>query len=216
MVRSMKHHTPHRQVAAPAAAAQRIVSAARRHFLAHGFRGVTMDDIAAELGMSKKSLYACFASKEDIVRAVLLNKFQEIDADLSAITDDKAAGVMERLRQLLACLQKHTEEIHPPFVRDMQRAAPELFQMVQRRRRELIKRTFGGLLAEGRKAGLFRADIPAWLIVEILLGAAEAIMNPAKMAELKLTPRTGLVAILSVILEGAVTAKGRATMARKT
>ena len=41
----------------------RIVAAARRYFLAHGFRGVTMDDLAAELGMSKKTLYAHFSSK---------------------------------------------------------------------------------------------------------------------------------------------------------
>jgi AcrR family transcriptional regulator len=33
-------------------AAQRIVSAARRHFFSHGLRGVTMDDLAEELGMS--------------------------------------------------------------------------------------------------------------------------------------------------------------------
>ena len=37
---------------ATAAAAQRIVTAARQHFFAHGFRGVTMDDLAAELGMA--------------------------------------------------------------------------------------------------------------------------------------------------------------------
>ncbi|HBH79164.1 MAG TPA: TetR family transcriptional regulator, partial [Nitrospira sp.] len=40
------------------AATRRVVAVARRQFLAHGFRSVSMDDLAAELGMSKKTLYA--------------------------------------------------------------------------------------------------------------------------------------------------------------
>ncbi|MGN6719163.1 MAG: helix-turn-helix domain-containing protein, partial [Candidatus Binatia bacterium] len=47
--------------------AERIVSAARAHFFAHGFRSVTMDDLAAELGMSKKTLYAQFPSKTELL-----------------------------------------------------------------------------------------------------------------------------------------------------
>ena len=189
--------------------ARRIVAAARQHFFVHGFRGVTMDDIAAELGMSKKTLYACFTSKNEIIQAVLLDKFQSIDADLGAITTAGSGDVMATLHQLLLCLRQHTEEIQPAFVRDMRREAPELFKLVESRRRELITRYFGGLFAKGRKAGVFRDDIPVWLVVEILLGATEAILNPAKLAELKLTPKTGLVAILSIILEGVITTKAR-------
>lgn len=205
----MKRSTPLRH-----ASSARIISAARRHFFAHGFRGVTMDDVAAELGMSKKTLYARFSSKEEIIQAVLLNKFHDIDTDLSAIMAARAVGVMERLHRLLACLQQHTEELQPPFVRDMRRA-PELFQLVEGRRRALIKRTFGAIFSEGRKAGVLRPDVPAWLVVEILLGATEAIMNPAKMAELKITPQSGLAAILAVVLEGVVTPKGRQKMAKQ-
>ncbi|MGH8100838.1 MAG: TetR/AcrR family transcriptional regulator, partial [Chthoniobacterales bacterium] len=35
---------------------QRILGAARAHFFSHGFRSVTMDDLAEELGVSKKTL----------------------------------------------------------------------------------------------------------------------------------------------------------------
>ena len=42
---------------------QRIVEAARAHFFSHGFRRVTMDDLAEELGISKKTLYAHFPGK---------------------------------------------------------------------------------------------------------------------------------------------------------
>ncbi len=48
---------------------QRIVDATRVHFFSHGFRRVTMDDLAAELGISKKTLYAHFPGKFDLLEA---------------------------------------------------------------------------------------------------------------------------------------------------
>ena len=190
-------------------AAQRIVTAARRHFFAHGFRSVTMDDLAEELGMSKKTLYSSFAGKTDLLRAVLLDKFRSIETDLERIASASSTDVLDSLHQLLACVQRHAEEIQPPFVRDIRREAPEMFQLVQSRRREVIQRYFGKILDEGRRAGIFRKDISTRLMIEILLGATEAIMNPPKMAELGLTPKSGFLTILAVMLEGVLTEKGR-------
>jgi AcrR family transcriptional regulator len=191
---------------------QRIVTAARRHFFAHGFRSVTMDDLAEELGMSKKTLYACFPSKAALLEAVLLDKFRSVEADLNGITSDCSSGVLAALHQLLACMQRHTEEIQPPFVRDMRREGPERFKLVESRRRDVIQRHFGKLLGEGRKAGIIRKDIPVKLIMEILLGAVQAIMNPPKIAELGLTPKTGFSTIITVILEGVITATARSKL----
>jgi AcrR family transcriptional regulator len=191
------------------AAARRIVMAARRHFLAHGFRNVTMDDLAAELGMSKKTLYLAFASKTDLVRAVLLDKFRAVDGDLRQIISARGASALDSLHQLLACMQRHTAEIQPPFVRDIRREAPEIFELVQRLRRELIQRHFGKLFEEGRRAGIFRKDISTQLMIEILLGATESIVNPSKLAELGLTVKAGYLSVVTVILEGVLAKRRR-------
>lgn len=188
-------------------AAERIVAAARAHFFAHGFRSVTMDDLAVELGMSKKTLYAEFASKAALLRAVLLDKFASVEKDLETIMGRSSGDAMAQLQQLLACMQHHTEEIRPPFVRDIRRAAPDLFKLVEDRRREMIQRYFGRIFDEGRKAGIIRKDISGALIIEILLGAVQAIMNPAKMEQLGLEPKTGYGAIISVILDGVIKKK---------
>jgi len=174
-----------------------------------------MDDLAAELGMSKKTLYASFASKADLLRATLLDKFRSIEVDLDAIMSSRASDVLGSLQELLACVQRHAEEIQPPFVRDIRREAPDMFQLVQRHRRELIQRYFGKIFDDGRRAGIIRKDIPAKLMIEILLGATEAIVNPSKMAELGLTPKTGFLTIITVILEGVIIGKDKARQARR-
>ena len=50
-------------------------------FLTQGFRSVTMDDLAAELGMSKKTLYAHFPSKKALLEAIVADKFRSVNED---------------------------------------------------------------------------------------------------------------------------------------
>ena len=163
-----------------------------------------MDDIAAELGMSKKTLYAYFPSKAALVQAVVQEKFDEGEADLSRLKSTDQQTVETTLRNLLDCVQRYTAEIQPPFVRDVGRELPELFQIIEQRRRDLIRSHFGELFERGQKTGLIRNDIPVHLIIEILLGAVQTIMNPPKLAELGLTLEAGYSSILGVILEGAL------------
>ncbi|MFL5331326.1 MAG: TetR/AcrR family transcriptional regulator [Gemmataceae bacterium] len=188
-------------------AQQRIISAARQHFLAHGFRGVTMDDLAAELGMSKKTLYAHFPSKTALVELVLNDKLSEIEAGFDEILG-RGGEFHDTLHDLLATIQRHTAELQPPFVRDMRREAPQVFQTVEKRRGALIEKSFGALFTEGRRTGMVRKDIPVRLMVEVLLAATHAIMNPAQMARLRLTPKIGFTAIIQIVLEGVLTRKG--------
>lgn len=191
---------------------ERIVSGARKHFLTHGLRGVTMDELAEELGMSKKTLYAHFSGKTALVEAALLEKFREIDSELDGITQESPSDYMNVLQMILSCFQRHMDEIHPPFLRDIQREAPGMFELVEARRREIIQRYLGKFLTEGRAAGIVRDDISVEMMMEILLGSVEAIMNPPKMAELGLTLKSGFFAIIKVFLEGVVTEKGKSKL----
>jgi AcrR family transcriptional regulator len=193
-------------------AVARIVAAARRHFFAHGFRNVTMDDLAAELGMSKKTLYAAFPSKEALLEAVLNDKFKTVEADLESLAADTGGDALENLKRLLDCLQHHTAEIQPSFVRDIRRSAPQLFGVVERRRRGLIRRYFGRFFADARERGLVRRDIRIDVIIEILLGATEAVVNPQKLAELRLSPNNAYMDVIDIILKGIVTDTGRAEL----
>jgi AcrR family transcriptional regulator len=188
---------------------RRIVAGARRYFFSHGFRGVTMDDLAAELGMSKKTLYAHFPSKLALLQAVMRDKMSSVQSDLEHVLSETTSGFPARLHALLACMRKHTEEIGESYVRDVRREAPELFAIVQQRRRELIQHFFGKLIEDGRKAGMIRVDIPSTMMIEMLLGAVESVANPIKMGELETTPKVAFSQIISIFLEGVLTKDGR-------
>lgn len=106
----MKRQTRIAPPPAATAARRRIIAGARRHFFANGFRRVTMDDLANELGMSKKTLYTHFSSKEELVKAVLMDKFDDAAADFARITITSAGDFPAVLQQLLDLVQRHTDE----------------------------------------------------------------------------------------------------------
>jgi TetR/AcrR family transcriptional regulator, cholesterol catabolism regulator len=190
---------------------QRIIDAARAHFFSHGFRSVTMDDLAEELGISKKTLYAHFPGKFDLLEAVLADKLAGVEATLKQVTRAHPGDFPATLRGLLAGTHRELDEIKPPFVRDMRQKAPDVFKLVERRRAALIGRYMGKFFVDGQRLGMVRKDVPAKLIIEILLGMVQSIMNPAKIEELGMMPKEGYTGILKIVLEGALTAKGRKT-----
>jgi AcrR family transcriptional regulator len=189
---------------------RRILKLARARFFLHGFRGVTMDDLSLEMGMSKKTLYAHFPSKADLLKAVLMGKIDEVDASMEGITSETPLEFTNALARLLAAMQKHAGEIQPAFVRDLSRDAPELVELLLARRREIIQRTFGRVLTAGRAAKLVRSDIPIDFLIEILLAATETIVTPRNLAQRGVTPLDCISPILSVFLRGVLTDKGRA------
>jgi TetR/AcrR family transcriptional regulator, cholesterol catabolism regulator len=185
----------------------RIVAGARRHFFAHGFRGVTMDDLALEMSMSKKTLYVHFPSKTALLEAVLQDKIGRAEADFQRALN--ADGFSAQLAALLACLREHGEELQPPFLRDMSRETPELFAKVQKGRAVLIQRYFGQLFATGQKAGRIRKDVRPEFLVEMLIGAVNGVLYPQKLAELELAPKVAFTKLIGIFLEGVVTEEGR-------
>jgi AcrR family transcriptional regulator len=168
-----------------------------------------MDDLAEELGVSKKTLYAHFPGKFDLLEAVLSDKFASVEAMLKDLTRTDPHNFPASLRELLAGTQRELNEIKPPFVRDMRQKAPDVFKLVERRRAALIQRYFGKFFIEGQRAGMVRKDVPAKLIIEILLALVQSIMNPVKIEELGMMPKDGFTGILKIVLEGALTSKGR-------
>jgi AcrR family transcriptional regulator len=189
---------------------RRVVGEARRRFFSLGIRSVTMDDLAYDLGMSKRTLYQHFRTKADLVEAVFLDKFLSVEEDLTRISEEASSDCLGALRKLLACIQGHMGELQPPLMRDIRREAPMMFTQIEKRRSDMIHRHFGKILDEARSAGIIRKDIPIRLIVEIMLAAVQAIMNPEKLVQLDLTPKEGFTAILTVILKGATSEEERA------
>jgi AcrR family transcriptional regulator len=190
-------------------AVARILSHARAHFFAHGYCACTMDDLAVELGMSKKTLYVHFPGKEAIMRAVLEELSREIRADAEALLANRHLGFSEKLRGFAEGMVQRLALLNPRTLRDLQRFAPELYELTVEMRQKNIPYIFGRFIEEGQLTGKVRTDISPVFAVEFYLHAMQGMIQPATLERLKLAPQDLLPRAIDLFFGGLLTPAGR-------
>jgi AcrR family transcriptional regulator len=187
----------------------RIVSQARTHFFAHGYCQCTMDELATELGMSKKTLYVHFPSKEALVRAVIADLSREVRASADALIANRQLNFAEKLRGFAEGMAERLTSMNPRLLRDLQRFAPDVYQQVAKMREENIPYVFGRFIEEGQLAGFVRTDLRQDFAVTFFLQAMHGLLTPAIMDRLGLTPREILPRAIELLFAGLLTPAGR-------
>ena len=190
-------------------AVARILRQARAHFFTHGYCSCTMDDLAAELGMSKKTLYVHFAGKDDIMRAVIEQLGREVRADAEALLASRRLGFSEKLRGFAEGMVQRLSLLNPRTLRDLQRFAPELYELTVEMREKNIPYIFGRFIEEGKLNGKVRDDVDAAFAVEFFLQAMQGLIQPATLDRLGLTPRDLLPRAIDLFFGGLLTPAGR-------
>jgi AcrR family transcriptional regulator len=195
---------------------RRIVDAAGGLFLSRGFVRVTADDIAAEVGISKATLYKVFRGKEEILSAFIRGLMAEIGGRVDALIGDESLGFVERLARLFAFVGDRISRFGPLFVRDLQRAAPAVWKEVEDFRREKLLANFKTILAAGHKQGLFRGDIDMNLLMEMFLRLVEDFVNPAEILRSGRSPAETFESVIKVFFQGILTDRGRRDFSART
>lgn len=187
----------------------RILRQARRDFFAHGYSTLTMDALAAELGMSKKTLYLHFSGKEDIVGAVIEDLAAEIRGAADELHENAELSVAEKLRRFMEGLLERMAALTPRTVRDLQRFAPQLYARVEEVRGKTLPYVFGRFIAEGQAAGLVHAHLPPGFAIEFFLQAVQGMMQPDSLERLQLAPRDVIRHAVALFFGGVLTNTGR-------
>lgn len=188
---------------------RRILRLARAHFFAHGYSRCTMEDLAADLGMSKKTLYVHFAGKDEIIAAVIDDLGAEVRADADALLQNRGLNFAEKLRGFVEGMAERLATLTPATVRDLQRFAPQLYARVEAVRQKSIPYVFGRFVEEGQMSGLVREDISPGFAIEFFLQAVHGLLQPAALERSKLAPREVIVGAIDLFFGGLLTPAGR-------
>ncbi len=193
----------------PAEMRRRILSVARDQYTRLGFSAVTMDETAAAAGVSKKTLYRHFSSKEDLLVAVTHDHVEKVHADLCAIYRDTGRTPLQRLRGMMDYLAGMYSELSVSLVHDMRRCAPECWREVETNRKRNIEGDFSTLLREGRAKGYFRKEIDPRIFLLIYAEVAKHVLNPEVFTRLGIAPDRLFSAVCKVLFEGILTDAAR-------
>ncbi|HZE34496.1 MAG TPA: TetR/AcrR family transcriptional regulator [Actinoallomurus sp.] len=179
-----------------------IVEAAGRLFFAPGSARVSMDDLARELGMSKKTIYRHFPDKRSLLAAVLDRRFAAVERALVAAAEDAEAqpfGV--RVQRFLIAAGGELGRIGAAQLATG-RGGAMLREYVEQRVDAVVYRRLDELFRDGHRRGLLAA--PPELLSEITRGALERLLTSQLPHELDWTAADLLRATVDTVLYGAI------------
>jgi len=183
-------------------ARERIVKKAMEEILAKGYSKVTMDSISSALGMSKKTIYQLFPGKRDLLRTVLNKLQKEIEEGIAQRVDAPAVEFLERWRTVLEYIGMQYARFGQGFVEDLHSAEPEIYESLNAFRIGLVRNHFSRLAEEGTRLGIFRKGLDPRLLSAVYLASVQAILNPATVQELGVSPSQAYHDMVKLLFEG--------------
>ena len=187
---------------------EKIIQKASEMFMSLGFKSVTMDDIAAEMGISKKTIYTHFNNKESMISVVTDVIFEQVCSDIDCICELEKNPI-EELYDIKKCVMEHmrNEKTSPWY--QLQKYYPAIYQKIKGRQFNYMQDCVVTNLNRGLAQKLYRENIDVQFVSRIyfngITGIKEDTLFPSTMFEGPVLHEM----FLEYHLRGIVTPEGR-------
>lgn len=187
---------------------ERIIVKAHELFNKYGIRSVSMDDIAAQLGMSKKTLYQYFVDKEELVGACFSEVFEQHRHHCLAVRNG-ADNPVHEVFLAFDMTQKVFAEMNPSLLYDMEKYHPQSFKKFKEFKYNFLYGIIKSNVERGIAEEFYRPEIDVDVLARLRI---ESVMLPFN-ADVFPNNRTHLIHIEQQLFEhflyGLATAKGQ-------
>ena len=186
---------------------QRIQKAAHDLVMQYSIRSVSMDDIAANLGMSKKTIYHYFKDKDELIEAVVDNV---IDTNQCSCNDDrdKADNAVHEIFLVMEMVVEMFKSMNPSILFDMQKYHPVAFRKFQKHKNDYLYNVCKQNLERGIQEALYRPEIVVDILARYRVETMFIPFNPEFQRSLKHNLLEIEEEIITHFLFGLVTLKG--------
>ncbi len=154
----------------------RIVKCASELFFKMGLRRVTMDDVAGECGVSKKTIYQHFKDKDTVVLEVTKTFLEREETALQQISD-KAKDPIEEFVLISQWFRTMLDNIDPSLLFDMKKYHPRSWKFFLQHKEHCILCSMKDNLEKGKELGLYRQDINVDILSRFRVESTEMSFN---------------------------------------
>ncbi|WP_323027225.1 TetR/AcrR family transcriptional regulator [Gelidibacter japonicus] len=145
---------------------EKIVHRATELFLSLGVKSVTMDDIANELGISKKTIYVHFENKTQLVEASTLEVFEIISQGIDAICQLQKDPI-EEIYDIKKLVMEHLKDEKSSPYHQLQKYYPKIFSSLRSKQYRLMEDCVADNLKRGITLGLYRDNLEIDIISKL-------------------------------------------------
>ncbi len=145
-----------------------IVCSVAKLFLKYGVRSVSMDDIAHEQGISKKTIYQYFDDKNDLVKQVTLMLIEEWTKE-SKVVINNSIDAIDELDSMSKLIRKLFRELNTSLLFDLRKFHPQAWDLFIKHENEVVHHAVMNNLERGIREGFYRPNINVQIIAKIRL-----------------------------------------------
>ncbi|MCC7465571.1 MAG: TetR/AcrR family transcriptional regulator [Saprospiraceae bacterium] len=141
-----------------------------------GIKSLTMDDVARELGISKKTLYSFVENKDDLVAKVMERHMAE-QCKVDEVMHAEAANAVDEMVRLIQHIVADLGKMKPNVVHEMQRYHREIWNRINDFQHSYILNLTRQNLEWGRRDGLYRTDFDLEAAARFYIAGAMIIFD---------------------------------------
>ena len=185
----------------------RILQHAQTLFMRNGIKSVSMDDIAADMAMSKKTLYKWFENKDQIVQAGMSKHLDGTQCECTNMIKT-ATSAIDELFRMMEWTKQQFSNVHPSIFYDLQKFHPGTWQLWLAHKNEFILAQIIQNLRRGIAEGLFRADLDVDVMARLRLSQIELLFDSDVFPPRQFGNERVSQALLEHFMLGVATLKG--------
>ena len=186
---------------------ENIINKCSALFLRYGIKNLTMDEIAKELGMSKKTIYLYVSNKSDLVQKVMQAHLDKEAEYLARVRETKKNALEENL-MTLALMMKEIQGFNTAIFYELQKYYPESYALFNEHREKVALRLILDNLKTGIKEGLYRKDLNVEIVSRIYVYALDILVDQQRFPSKKYNFFVLYKEFVGYHLAGIVTPKG--------
>lgn len=186
---------------------KKVLSGARKLFFSFGYSKVTMDELASEISMSKRTLYQLYKSKNILLEAVIYDFFQEFQDNINKIINSKNIKGLASLEQMISLIQVQLTKFSIHAFEDIRKNNPEAWQKISNLREKMFNNQLRELLNQAKKEDIIRDDIDVEIIILLIINTIQSVVNPEIISRLPCSTEEVIDMLSKFIISGIIKPK---------
>jgi TetR/AcrR family transcriptional regulator, cholesterol catabolism regulator len=186
---------------------EKILKTSLGLFFKYGIKHITMDDIAKELGMSKKTIYQFYKEKDDLVNQLCAVELQAHELSFDEM-NQTAKDPIHEIMLISDKMMNMMQSINPMFFLDLQKFYPTAFQKFQSFKEDCAYRNVLLNIKKGIEQGVYRADLDAEFVSRLRLAQIDMLMFGNYFTYEKISFAKTHALVLDIFVFGICTIKG--------
>ncbi len=138
---------------------QKILKISRKLFMKYSISRVTVKEISERAGVSKKTIYNYFDSKNDLQKEVVMEFLNKVTKKVNSIYNNDSLDFYRKIEKWINFASKFLFNLSEVFIKDIQNNHPDLWDLIEKYRRENILKLFSSIIKRGKKEGIVKDDV---------------------------------------------------------